>query len=239
MFSGLGMGFPGFPSTSANAAGTPFPHFGSVPGYHRQRSSSFEDIPSFRRIQDPPIDRDIMVTLEELLEGTQRNVRIVRKVWDPSRANSRTEEKILSINVKKGWKAGTRITFPKEGDQKANTVPADIVFTIKDKPHEHFTRDKDNNILHTARLSLKDALTGYSSGKSVPVPTLGEKVVDIPLNGIIKPGARRRIKGEGLPLPKQPSSRADLLVTFEVVFPTSLPKRSIDVLRDILPDEKV
>ena len=39
---------------------------------------------------------------------------------------SSVRDKILSIRVKKGWKQGTRITFPEEGDQGPNTIPADI-----------------------------------------------------------------------------------------------------------------
>ena len=31
-------------------------------------------------------------------------------------------EKILTIAVKRGWKEGTRITFPKEGDQGPNKI---------------------------------------------------------------------------------------------------------------------
>lgn len=34
-----------------------------------------------------------------------------------------TREKILTINVKRGWKEGTKVTFPKEGDQGPNRVP--------------------------------------------------------------------------------------------------------------------
>ena len=39
---------------------------------------------------------------------------------------SSVRDKILSIRVKKGWKQGTRITFPEEGDQGPNAIPADI-----------------------------------------------------------------------------------------------------------------
>ena len=36
---------------------------------------------------------------------------------------SSIRDKILTINVKPGWRAGTRITFPKEGDQGPNNIP--------------------------------------------------------------------------------------------------------------------
>ena len=36
---------------------------------------------------------------------------------------SSVRDKILTITVKKGWKQGTRITFPQEGDQGPNNIP--------------------------------------------------------------------------------------------------------------------
>jgi len=36
---------------------------------------------------------------------------------------SNIRDKILTINVKPGWRAGTKITFPKEGDQGPNNIP--------------------------------------------------------------------------------------------------------------------
>lgn len=46
------------------------------------------------------------------------------------------QEKILEINVKPGWKSGTKITFEKEGDEMDPSVePADLVFILEEKPH--------------------------------------------------------------------------------------------------------
>ena len=39
---------------------------------------------------------------------------------------SSIRDKILTITVKKGWKPGTKITFPKEGDQGPNNVPGQL-----------------------------------------------------------------------------------------------------------------
>lgn len=66
----------------------------------------------------------------------------------------RTEDKILTIEIKRGWKEGTKITFPREGDESPNTIPADIVFVIKDKPHPHFRRE-GSNIVYPVRVSLR------------------------------------------------------------------------------------
>ena len=247
MHSLLGMFDQGFGMQGGAFGGGDFSDMGgfhssfrhqSYPGFSRQRSSSFEDMHSFARkkAQDPPIEKYLMVTLEELLTGTTKKLKIIKKVLNQDRVTTHPEEKILTIEVKKGWKEGTKITFPEEGDQKPHTVPADIVFTIKDKPHVNFKRDQDNNILYTAPLSLRDALTGHTTASMVPVPTLDGRTVNIPLNNIIKPGAKRRIKGEGLPLPKRLNQRADMMVDFEVVFPTQLSTSNIDLLKNALPE---
>jgi DnaJ-class molecular chaperone len=65
------------------------------------------------------------------------------------------EDKVLTIEIKPGWKQGTKITFPREGDQTPSTIPADIVFIIKDKVHPVFRRD-GSDLLYTAKISLKD-----------------------------------------------------------------------------------
>ena len=69
---------------------------------------------------------------------------------------------VLTINVKPGWKSGTKITFQREGDQAPNKIPADIVFIIRDKPHAHFKRE-GIDLKHTAKVSLKEVGTKKTS----------------------------------------------------------------------------
>lgn len=86
---------------------------------------------------------------------------------------------MLTINVKPGWKAGTKITFQKEGDQSPGTTPADIVFIIRDKPHELFKRD-GVDIRYTAKITLREALTGTR----IQVPTLQGGTVSLHYNEV-------------------------------------------------------
>ncbi len=62
---------------------------------------------------------------------------------------------VLTINVKPGWKSGTKITFQREGDQAPNKIPADIVFIIRDKPHVHFRREGPD-LKYSCKISLKE-----------------------------------------------------------------------------------
>lgn len=107
-----------------------------------------------RRKQDPAIHHELRVTLEEVFHGCTKRMKISRKRLNPDGRTLRTEDKILTIDIKRGWKEGTKITFPREGDESPSTIPADIVFVIKDKPHPHFRRD-GSNIIYPVRVSLR------------------------------------------------------------------------------------
>ena len=67
------------------------------------------------------------------------------------------------------------------------------------------------------------------------IPNLEGKRIPLPCSDIIKPGTQKKIRGEGLPLPKQPHRKGDLVVNFEVDFPDVLMPRQQARLKDILP----
>uniref|UniRef100_A0A5F7ZNC3 Chaperone DnaJ C-terminal domain-containing protein n=1 Tax=Macaca mulatta TaxID=9544 RepID=A0A5F7ZNC3_MACMU len=69
-----------------------------------------------RKKQDPPVTLDLRVSLEEIYSGCHKKMKIPHKRLNPDEKSIQNEGKILTIQVKKGWKEGTKITFPKEGD---------------------------------------------------------------------------------------------------------------------------
>lgn len=182
-----------------------------------------------RKQQDEPIVKDLMVSLEDIFKGCTKKLRISRKRVNPD-GTVANEEKILTIDVKPGWKAGTKITFPREGDQTPNNIPADIVFVIKDKPHSLFVRE-GSDIRYKAKIALKDALCGGT----IRVPTIDGRKIPLNLTDVIKPGSTRKIQGEGLPFPKQPSRRGDLIVEFDVKFPDNLSQSVKTYIKDNFP----
>ncbi|XP_064194219.1 dnaJ homolog subfamily B member 4 [Anguilla rostrata] len=183
-----------------------------------------------RRKQDPAIHHELRVSLEEIFHGCTKRMKISRKRLNPDGRTMRTEDKILTIEIKRGWKEGTKITFPREGDESPGTIPADIVFVIKDKPHAHFRRE-GSNIVYPVRVSLRQSLCGCS----VTVSTIDGKSCNLKVTEVIKPGMRKTVAGQGLPFPKNPDQRGDLVVEFDVNFPDSLPSNSKDVLKRHLP----
>lgn len=52
---------------------------------------------------------------------------------------------------------------------------------------------------------------------------------------VVKPGMKKRIIGEGLPLSKFPEKRGDMILDFSIKFPDKLGPNSQDALKDILP----
>ena len=179
--------------------------------------------------QDAAIEHDLPVSLEEVLNGTVKKMKINRKALHAD-GRSYREDKVLTINVKPGWKAGTKITFPREGDQSLNTIAADIVFIIKDKPHEIFKRD-GSNLKYTHKISLKDALT---CDTNISIPTLKGETIQLEMNEIIKPDTTKRLHNHGLPHTKDQKQFGDLIVSFDIIFPDSLSQESRRLVSEAL-----
>lgn len=126
-------------------------------------------------------------------------------------------EEILTIEIKPGWKKGTKITFPEKGNEQPNVIPADLVFIIDEKPHSTFTRD-GNDLVVTRKISLAEALTGYTAH----ITTLDGRSLTIPINNVIHPDYVEVVPREGMPIPKEPSKKGNLKIKFDIKFPTYL-----------------
>ncbi|BFZ25172.1 hypothetical protein BsWGS_28211 [Bradybaena similaris] len=179
--------------------------------------------------QDPPIERDLYLSLEEVYHGCTKKMKISRRVMNEDGHTSSIRDKILTIEVKKGWKPGTRITFPQEGDQGPNNIAADIVFIVKDKPHPRFRRE-GANLIYTAKMPLGRALTGCT----VSVHTLDEKILHIPITDIVRPGYKKVVPGEGMPLVVAPCDKGDIIIEFDIEFPRSLSQDKKEFIRKAL-----
>ena len=179
--------------------------------------------------QDPPIEYPLGVTLGELFTGCTKKMKISRKVLNPD-GTTATQTKVVTIDIKPGWKAGTKITYPKEGDQAIGRTPADVVFVIQEKPHPTYTR-VGNDLHYTASISLNHAL----SGGSLEVPTIEGGVVSLPLTEVVNPDTCKTIPGHGMPFSKQPDKRGDLVVKFHIHFPQQLSPQVRSRLSRLLP----
>ncbi|XP_034697141.1 dnaJ homolog subfamily B member 13-like [Vitis riparia] len=164
----------------------------------------------------PPIENTLPCSLEDLYKGTTKKMKISREIMDASGKTIPVEE-ILTIEIKPGWKKGTKITFPEKGNEQPNVIPADLVFIIDEKPHSKFTRE-GNDLVVTQKITLAEALTGYT----VHLTTLDGRSLSIPINNPIHPNYEEVVPKEGMPIPKEPSKRGNLRIKFNIKFPTRL-----------------
>ncbi|KAH1155301.1 hypothetical protein AAZX31_18G182200 [Glycine max] len=162
------------------------------------------------------IERQLPCSLEDLYKGTTKKMKISRDVSDASGRPSTVEE-ILTIEIKPGWKKGTKITFPEKGNEQRGVIPSDLVFIIDEKPHSLFKRD-GNDLVVTQKISLVEALTGYT----VQLTTLDGRNLTFPINSTISPTYEEVVKGEGMPIPKEPSKKGNLRIKFNIKFPSRL-----------------
>ncbi|XP_039263045.1 dnaJ homolog subfamily B member 13-like [Styela clava] len=182
-----------------------------------------------RKKQDSPIERELHLTLEEIYHGCTKKMKISRRVMNEDGHTSSIRDKILTINVRPGWKAGTKITFPQEGDQGPNNIPADIVFVVQDRPHTLFKR-RGNDLVYVAKIPLGKALIGCS----IEVPTLDGRFLNIPINDIVHPKYEKVVPKEGMPFSKRPSERGNMVIEFDIQFPEKLTPEKKQLIRQAL-----
>ncbi|XP_048840002.1 dnaJ homolog subfamily B member 13 isoform X5 [Brienomyrus brachyistius] len=166
------------------------------------------------RKQDAPIERDLHLALEDLFHGCTKKMKISRRVMNEDGYTSSIKDKILSINIKPGWREGTRIIFEKEGDQKN---------------HPRFSR-QEHNLIYTYDIDLEKALTGFS----MEIETLDGRLLNIPVNDIVHPNYTKVVPGEGMPQSADPRRRGDLIIKFHVKFPEKLSLQGKKLIKQAL-----
>lgn len=202
--NGSGQSFGGFPGMHGMGGGH---GMGGMGGRNRGN----------RQYKGQTVRCELGVTLEELYFGRTKTMRISRKRIDPQTHAVRTESKDLKIDIKKGWKSGTTVTFEGEGDEEPNVRPGDVQFVIKEKKHNIFERN-GNDLIKTVRITLKQALMGVN----VNVTTLDNRTLKVPVTErTIYPGYQHRVRGQGMPI-KNTEQFGDLVIKFDVSFPERL-----------------
>ncbi|KAG5439998.1 hypothetical protein PCK2_000690 [Pneumocystis canis] len=157
-----------------------------------------------------------LTSFGRLFNGTTKRMKIKRKVYGHT-GIMRQEERILEVQIKRGWKAGTKIKFAKEGDEKPNGTVQDVHFIVEEKPHPKFRRHGDN-LITDLELTLVEALTGFLK----TITTIDGKHLKITGVNPTQPNYEICYPGHGMPNSKDPSVRGDLIVVCKVTFPSTL-----------------
>ncbi|XP_020232006.1 dnaJ homolog subfamily B member 1 [Cajanus cajan] len=174
------------------------------------------------------VENTLPCSLEELYKGVKKKMKISRNVFDAF-GKSRNVEEILTIEIKPGWKKGTKITFPEKGNQEPGVIPADLIFVVDEKPHALYRRD-GNDLVINQEITLLEALTG----KTLDLITLDGRSLMIPLTDIVKPGAEVVVSNEGMPISKEPGRKGNLRIKLDVKYPSRLTAEQKSDLRRVL-----
>ncbi|OQO17090.1 hypothetical protein B0A51_14791 [Rachicladosporium sp. CCFEE 5018] len=215
MFGGSGSPFGGFGTGSRRAAGPT--SFGGA-GVRRREAEPETTV----------VEKPIAISLEDIYEGTTKKLKVQRKTYDAQTGKQSVEDKILSVPIKKGLKAGSKIKYPDMGDQVEGGTQ-DLHFIVKEKPHPLFTRDGDD-LKHRVDIDLKEALTGWSR----TVATIDKRQVNVSSAGPTQPTWTERFPQLGMPKSKTPTVRGDLVVGVNIKYPTSLSGEQKRKLKEIL-----
>ena len=170
--------------------------------------------------------QDLYITLEEVALGGSRNITVLYNDY-----HGFIKKKNIKIDIKPGWKEGTKINFHKEG----------IIFIIKDTPHSIFQRD-GSNLIYTAKITLRDALCINTITNNryitIPISLNGSEIIRFDLkDDIIKPQTIKTLPGFGLPFPKEPHKRGDIIIKFDIQFPNTLTRKMKHMLKLLYNDD--
>lgn len=168
-------------------------------------------------------------TLEELYAGCTKKLKIKRKVLDPVTKQPSPSEKIIVVNVKAGWKSGTKLNYNGEGDEYAFNKRQDVQLVIEEKAHPIFRREGDD--LHvTMNLTLEESLCGFSKS----VTTLDSRDLKVSNKAVTVPNQQLKFPNGGMPNQKDSTSKGSLIVTFKVTFPPSLTEEQKQLVHQAL-----
>ncbi|XP_073123032.1 uncharacterized protein [Henckelia pumila] len=176
----------------------------------------------------PPLENVLVCGLEELYGGVTRKMKISRNVFD-GHGHPHLVEEIVTIDVKPGWKKGTKITFPEKGNEEPGIIPADVIFVLDERSHPVYTRD-GNDLIVKQEITLLESLTG----KTLELTTLDGRNISVPLTEIIKPGHEVVVPNEGMPISKDPRKKGSLRIQIDVKYPKRFTEGQKYELRRVL-----
>uniref|UniRef100_A0A672NLJ0 DnaJ homolog subfamily A member 1-like n=1 Tax=Sinocyclocheilus grahami TaxID=75366 RepID=A0A672NLJ0_SINGR len=147
------------------------------------------------------------------------------------------QKKILDVHINKGMKDGQKIVFHGEGDQEPGLEPGDIIIVLDQRAHPVFTRQAEDLIMNM-ELQLVESLCGFQK----PVKTLDNRTLLITSHPgeLIRPGDKKCVLNEGMPMHRRPFEKGKLIILFSVVFPEEnfLPLNKLKELERYLPEKQ-
>lgn len=178
-------------------------------------SNSFGDVKTNNGKKGRSTVKSVYLSLEELFTGVTKKMRVTRDRLHNTTIVATTKD--LELNIKPGWKHGTKITFEGEGDEAIGEAAGDVVFEVEEKRHDRFVRD-GANLIYRQTVSVVEALVGTKftlvgiDGKTIEVDTTGT---------VLGGGYEKVVANKGMPKSKAPGTFGHLRIQFDVRWPSS------------------
>ena len=130
---------------------------------------------------------------------------------------------IVSVICERGIANGTEILFSNLGSASEGYLPGDLIIVVQTAEEEKgFTRENGGrNLIFRKEISLAEALCGVN----FVIQSLDGREIRVQYNDVITPNERRTIPKEGI-------LGANLIVHFDIVFPTKVKNK--EKLRKLL-----
>lgn len=137
--------------------------------------------------------------------------------------------------IRPGTVQGSNITFKNESDWVSDFGDVgDLVVFINCKNEEGIFRREADNLIMKKSITLLESLTKTE----FYFKHLDDRVIKIIHEDIIKPNQKMQINGEGMPNLQDNLQKGDLIVYFDVIFPSNIEKERAKYLVKILPQPK-
>ena len=163
----------------------------------------------FSKEKAPAIVAPLETTLAEVYNGAHKTVIYTRKLL--TEAGLTVDEEVEStIYVQPGSEEGVVSTLEGQGDQGVHVLPGDVDIELVLLPDDRWSR-QGNDLFFKHVLKLSEALCGTV----IEVPTFDDRLLAVPVTQIVSPGDSKTVPGEGI-------SGADLIICFDISFPTTL-----------------
>ena len=192
-----------------------FGGFGAAAGARGPRQSS-----AGARAAD--VAHEVDVTLEEILNGSQRMISVRSPDGIGGTANRR-----LRVKIPPGVRPGARIRLAGEGGVRPDGTRGDLFLKVRVLDHPSMRRNGVN--LET---DISIPMTAAALGTRAVVSTLGGEKLRVRVPPEVSQGARLRLRGKGLPQMGK-GERGDLFVKVNVVTPKGLDDQQRDLIRDL------
>ena len=141
------------------------------------------------------------------------------------------DQKTLTVHVEKGTKDGDEVVFEREAEQIPDMIQGDLIFNVKQKPHNRFKRVNDNLFVDLS-VTLEEALLGFQRR----VQHLDGHLVEVSSDEVSQPFSWKVVRGEGMPKRGIYSEFGDLHAKVNIQFPKALSEKQKQMIEQILPD---